>query len=80
MPGLQILGEPMIHSGLTGVLDERHPLAHTSVYCSGPDCRAMLHCECNENVLTWVEAPKGNYCLPCFARLDEAESVDGWSG
>lgn len=72
--------EPLIHSGLTDVLPERHPDAHQCVYCDGAECSEMLHCENNENMQTWVEAPKGNYCLPCFNALDRAQGCDGWSG
>lgn len=73
--------EPLIHSGITDVLDDEHPLAHETVYCDGAACRAtMLHAGNNENMTTWVETPKGNYCLPCFTALDEADGVDAWSG
>lgn len=75
--------EPLIHSGLTDVLPERHPDAHQTVYCDGADCAGraeMLHHCINENMQTWVEAPKGNYCLPCFNALDRAQGCDGWSG
>lgn len=72
--------EPLIHSGITDVLDETHPLAYETVYCNGNGCGEMLHHCINENMQTWVEAHKGNYCLPCFTALDEAQGVDGWSG
>lgn len=69
--------EPCIHSGVTDVLEEKHPLAHETVYCDG--CKtSLLHHVINENMITWVEAPKGNYCLPCFTRIDEAEGIEGW--
>lgn len=74
--------EPLIHSGLTDILDDKHPLAHETTYCDGAACRGraeMLHACNNENMTTWVEAPKGNYCLPCFTALDKADGVDGWS-
>ena len=73
--------EPLIHSGITDALDDGHPLAHETVYCGGSTCRAtMLHAGNNENMTTWVETSKGNYCLPCFTALDEADGVDGWGG
>lgn len=72
--------EPLIHSGVTDALDAAHPLAHTTVTCDGPGCQALLHCQINENMQTWVEAPKGHYCLHCFTALDEAHSVEGWGG
>ena len=72
--------EPLIHSGITDVLEDAHPLAHETTYCDGTDCGEMLHACNNENMTTWVEAHKGNYCLPCFTALDEAHGVDGWSG
>jgi hypothetical protein len=71
--------EPLIHSGITDVLDETHPLAHETTYCDGANCAEMLHACNNENMTTWVEAHKGNYCLPCFTALDEADGVDAWS-
>jgi hypothetical protein len=72
--------EPLIHSGITDVLDGTHPLANETTYCDGDHCAQMLHACNNENMTTWVEAHKGNYCLPCFTALDEADGVDGWSG
>lgn len=75
--------EPLIHSGITDVLDDEHPLAHETVYCDGAACRGraeMLHHCINENMTTWVETRKGNYCLPCFTALDDADGVDRWSG
>lgn len=72
--------EPLIHSGLTDVLDDTHPLAYETTYCDGDNCGEMLHCGINENMQTWVEAHKGNYCLPCFTALDQAQCCDGWSG
>jgi hypothetical protein len=72
--------EPLIHSGLTDVLDEQHPQAHETVYCDGAGCKDMLHHCINENMQTWVEAHRGNYCLPCFVALDRAHGCDGWSG
>lgn len=72
--------EPLIHSGVTDVLPDGHPLAHETVYCDGGECGEMLHSLINENVTTWVEAHRGNYCLQCFTALDEAQGVDGWSG
>ena len=79
-PDARVTAEPLIHSGLTDVLDDTHPLAHETIYCGTPACTEMLHHCINENMQTWVEAPKGNYCLPCFTTLDEAKGVDGWSG
>lgn len=70
--------EPLIHSGLTDVLDEAHPLAYETVYCDGPECRDMLHHLINENMQTWVEAHRGNYCLPCFTTLDAEDGSDAW--
>jgi hypothetical protein len=69
-----------MHSGLTDVLGDEHPLAYETTYCDGADCAQMLHACNNENMTTWVEAHKGNYCLSCFTALDEADGVDGWSG
>lgn len=74
--------EPLIHSGITDVLDDGHPRACETIYCDGVACKGrakMLHHCINENMITWVETPTGNYCLPCFTRIDEAEGPEGWS-
>jgi len=72
--------EPLIHSAITDVLPEDHPLAHENTGCDKPGCSELLHYCINENMQTWVEAHNGNYCLPCFAALDDAEGIIGWSG
>lgn len=72
--------EPRIHSGLTDSLPEEHRLAWEPVYCSG-SCTpvALLHAGNNENMQTWIEAPLGNYCLPCFTAIDQVSDYEGWS-
>ena len=70
--------EPRIHSGLTDVLPDNHPLRNRHTYCDRDKCRELLHCCINENMQTWVEANRGNYCLPCFAELDADDGSDAW--
>jgi len=72
--------EPLIHSGVTDTLPEGHPLVWTTVYCYGKGCRETLHATPNENMQTWVETSKGNYCLPCFTASDQADGYEGWDG
>lgn len=64
--------EPLIHSHITDVLNDEHPLAYEIVNCK--ICRAMLHCSNNECMTTWIEAGLGNYCLQCFAK----SAREGW--
>jgi hypothetical protein len=59
--------EPVIHSHVTDVLPEEHPLAYDSVHCT--DCQTLLHYVNNECMTTWVEAANGPRCLNCFAKL-----------
>jgi len=60
--------EPNIHSHITDVLDDSHPLAYETVYCD--KCRsAMLHAANNECMQTWIETGKGNFCTHCFCTM-----------
>ena len=56
--------EPIIHSHITDVLPENHPLAYKTVYCD--KCGVMVHCGNNECMQTWLETSWGNYCTKCF--------------
>jgi hypothetical protein len=60
-----MMREPIIHSHITDILGEEHPLAYASVYCCA--CGEALHASNNECMQTWVEGGTGNYCLRCFA-------------
>lgn len=61
------LREPVIHSHVTDVLPDEHPLAAQAVYCEV--CQGILHCSPNECMTTWVETGVGNYCIECFVKL-----------
>lgn len=66
--------EPLIHSHIMDSLLDEHYLAYTHVLCHG--CGGLLHAGNNECMQTWVETGKGNFCLPCFARLQDASALD----
>jgi len=66
--------EPLIHSHLTDVLPEGHPLAFDEVYCS--DCGVMVHCGNNECMQTWIETGRGNFCTKCFFKY-EVDVLEG---
>lgn len=59
--------EPEIHSHITDLLPEIHPLAFRTIPCQ--TCSNILHAANNECMRTWVETGKGNYCLLCFIKL-----------
>lgn len=58
--------EPLIHSHITDVLPDDHPLATSNVYCSAPYCGEMLHAFNNECMQTWIETENGNFCARHF--------------
>jgi len=68
--------EPKIHSHLTDVLPESHPLAQEEVFCA--ECGEMVHAANNECMQTWVETGAGAYCLRCFARAAGDVMDDKW--
>lgn len=68
--------EPLVHSHVTDVLPEAHPLAYTVVYCAG--CKSMVHCDNNECMQTWVEWGPYALCGECFSPLF-ADGVLEWS-
>lgn len=70
--------DPVLHSHIEDVLPDKHKLASTNVYCCV--CNEMLHCENNECMQTWIETGKGNYCIRCFAGLDDAAALRGEYG
>ena len=71
--------EPKIHSHITDVLPDGHPLANEQVeFCK---CRVLVHAFNNECMQTWVETGRGAFCLRCFAatRGEVLENGDGLS-
>ena len=66
--------EPQIHSHVTDVLPDDHPLAFETVYC---DCTKehengeMLHCGNNECMQTWIEFCGFHICVKCFIKYLE---------
>lgn len=71
------MNEPQIHSHITDLLPDEHPLAFHGVYCKV--CGMMLHASNNECMATWVESGSGNYCLAHFAARETLalEDTDG---
>lgn len=69
---MTVLREPLLHTGITDVLPDDHPLAWTTVYCHNTQCREMLHAGNNENMQPWVESGCGHHCLHCFADITDA--------
>lgn len=60
--------EPLIHSHLSDVLADHHPLAHQNVHCFR--CKDLVHASNNECMKTWVEVLHGRpLCGKCFAPL-----------
>lgn len=57
--------EPIIHSHVTDVLPDSHPLAFVQVYCDNK-CGALVHASNNECMQSWYETEYGNYCSFCF--------------
>lgn len=71
--------EPVIHSHITDILGEGHPLAYENVYCAMKrehGCNEMLHCSNNECMTTWVEFGGLAVCGRAFA-LYVLEKSDG---
>lgn len=71
--------EPRIHSHITDVLPDDHPLAHEQVECG--KCGVLVHAFNNECMQTWVETGCGPFCLRCFAAtrgevLDDGDGLD----
>lgn len=62
--------EPVIHSHMTDMLPDEHPLAFETVYCDAKrqhKCNGMLHCGNNECMTTWIEFAGKNVCMEVFA-------------
>ena len=57
--------EPLIHSHITDVLPDLHPLAFETISCKA--CGVMVHAANNECMQTWVESGVGAHCIKCFA-------------
>jgi hypothetical protein len=58
------MGEPLIHSHVTDVLPEDHPLAYDQVSCQV--CGALVHAGNNECMQTWIEWDCEIVCMKCF--------------
>ena len=72
--------EPIIHSHITDMLDDGHPLAFKTVCCQmirEHKCNEMLHAENNECMTTWVEFAGVTVCDKAFAMyiLEKSEGV-----
>ncbi len=67
--------EPIIHSHITDVLPEDHPLAYKKVYCD-TKCGHLVHAGNNECMRTWIETEFGNYCTTCFCLLEVMENLE----
>lgn len=68
--------DPVLHSHVEDVLPDDHSLAWQSVYCDGEGCEKMLHAFNNECMQTWIETGKGNFCVACFAKVDEVCALE----
>ena len=72
--------EPIVHSHITDVLEETHPLSNKTIECD--KCKVMVHASNNECMQTWFETEHGNYCTSCFKfdtvmeELEEALSIN----
>jgi hypothetical protein len=58
------MDEPIIHSHISDMLPENHPLAYEEVECY--KCNDMVHCFNNECMRPWVEWLGFNLCFECF--------------
>jgi hypothetical protein len=64
--------EPVVHSHITDVLPDDHPLAYKTVYCDAKrqhNCNRMLHAGNNECMTTWLEFAGKNVCMVVFAKF-----------
>lgn len=66
--------EPIIHSGVTDALSDCDTRAYTCIRCD--KCDVQIHASNNELMQAWVETGKGNYCIPCFAKLLEVHDEE----
>lgn len=58
--------EPIIHSHITDLLDDDHPLAFRQVHCEL--CGELVHAANNECMQSWVEFAGHIICLIDFAK------------
>lgn len=70
--------EPIIHSHITDVLPEGHPLAYEGTECRS--CSVLVHAFNNECMQTWIETGLGNFCIVCFIKRNDGGQVleDEW--
>jgi len=70
--------EPIIHSHISDLLDDDHPLAYRAVNCD--KCGETVHSGSekgeNECMQTWIETEFGNYCSLCFEFSDHMEFLE----
>lgn len=66
--------EPLIHSHVTDVLEDGHPLAYKSVACK--KCGVPLHAGNNECMQTWIEWGPHCFCTKCAPLRDVLEPAD----
>lgn len=66
--------DPQIHSHIEDELPTDHEKAFACVLCSS--CGEMLHASNNECMQTWVETGKGDFCIPCFSKIADVQSLD----
>ncbi len=70
---MTMLQEPLIHSHITDILPEWHPLAFGHVFCD--KCKESLHASNNECMQTWIESGAGNHCMRCFYLLADGDAA-----
>lgn len=70
--------EPKLHSGITDTLPNNHKLVHKSICCDFTDCKTMLHASNNENMVSWIETGKGNFCWPHFLEQAQDGIPEDW--
>ena len=66
--------DPVLHSHIEDGLPEDHALAWRCVNCV--TCDKMVHAGNNECMSTWVETGKGEFCIRCFAGIQDVEALE----
>ena len=67
------LTEPKIHSHITVMLPDDHPLAYMHTHCA--KCGDLVHAGNNMVMQTWIETGKGCFCVACFNFLHIHEAM-----
>ena len=68
--------DPILHSHISDMLPELHPLAYEHLNCK--HCGELVHAANNECMQTWIESGEGNYCLSCFSRIGGPDLEDSF--